>query len=113
MIRTLQGIRKNFVKQNGLLFLSHKNKCNENSFLLFISALIFSCGNNSGNAAKMFCDTACQKDTIKFIKEDHELKPYIFISAANCLQTQLSGAIAVLVLIANFHLMILEDISST
>jgi len=35
MIRTLQGIRKNFVKQNGLLFLSHKNKCNENSFFAF------------------------------------------------------------------------------
>jgi len=53
-------------------------------FLLIISAILFSCG-NSGKGTKMFCDTACQKDTIKFIKEDHKLKPYIYISAANCL----------------------------
>lgn len=33
----------------------------------------------------MFCDTTCQKDTIKFINTDHKLKPYVYISAANCL----------------------------
>lgn len=53
-------------------------------FILFTASMI-SCNNNSGKGAKIFCDTACQKDTIKFIKEDHELKPYIYISAANCL----------------------------
>ncbi len=54
--------------------------------LLFLAvmALLFSCSSNSGSA-KMFCDTTCQNDTIKFIKEDHKLKPYIYISAANCL----------------------------
>jgi hypothetical protein len=51
-------------------------------FILFMASMI-SC-NNSGKGAKTFCDTTCQKDTIKFIKEDHELKPYIYISAANC-----------------------------
>ncbi|HEX6845551.1 MAG TPA: hypothetical protein VF144_01170 [Chitinophagaceae bacterium] len=54
-------------------------------FLLFLAAALFSCGDKSGNAAKMFCDTACQKDTIKFIDNNHKLKPYIYISAANCL----------------------------
>jgi hypothetical protein len=53
-------------------------------FILFLASMI-SCTNKSGKGAKLFCDTACQKDTIKFIKEDHELKPYIYISAANCL----------------------------
>ena len=34
-------------------------------FLLMLSTL-FSCGDKKGTAAKMFCDTACQADTIKF-----------------------------------------------
>ena len=54
-------------------------------FLFFISAIIFSCGNNSGNSAKTFCDTACMTDTIKFVKEDHKLRPYLYVSTANCL----------------------------
>jgi hypothetical protein len=54
-------------------------------FLFFTSVIIFSCGNKSGTRAKMFCDTSCQEDTLKFIKEDHPLKPYVYISAANCL----------------------------
>jgi hypothetical protein len=56
-----------------------------NFFLVSLSAILFSCGNRSGSGAKMFCDTACLQDTIKFIKEDHKLKPYIYISAVNCL----------------------------
>lgn len=52
--------------------------------LLFISASIFSsCGNSGGS--KAFCNTTCQTDTIKFTKDDHKLKPYLFISAAECL----------------------------
>ena len=53
-------------------------------FLLIISVVLLSCGNNSGKA-KTFCEITCQKDTIKFIEEAHKLKPYIYISAANCL----------------------------
>jgi hypothetical protein len=53
--------------------------------LLIISTALFSCGNKTTNVSKMSCDTTCQKDTIKFTKEDHKLKPYIYISAANCL----------------------------
>ena len=56
------------------------------ALLLLAIPIIFltSCG-NSGTAAKKFCDTTCQKDTIKFVEEEHKLKPYIYISAANCL----------------------------
>ena len=41
-----------------------------------------SCKSSSGPAT--FCDTACLKDSIKFVKEDHPYKPYVYISASNC-----------------------------
>ena len=85
MIRTLQDIRKTLSNRMACYFCHIKSNTMRILFLLMISAILFSCGNNSGNGAKMFCDTACQLDTIKFIKEDHKLKPYIYISAANCL----------------------------
>jgi hypothetical protein len=53
-------------------------------FLLILVSL-FSCGNKKGTAAKMFCDTACQTDTIKFREETHKLKPYLYITAKDCL----------------------------
>ena len=53
-------------------------------FNLFIISLI-SCNNRSGKGEMTFCDTACMKDTIKFIKEDHPLKPYLYITAKDCL----------------------------
>ena len=31
-----------------------------------------------------FCDTACMKDTMKFMDEKHPLQPYVYISAKNC-----------------------------
>ena len=54
-------------------------------FLILSGFALFSCGNKSGSGAKLFCDTACMKDTIKFVKADHELKPYLYINAVNCL----------------------------
>ena len=53
--------------------------------VIFVSAIIFSCGDKGGPTSALPCDTTCQSDTIKFIKEDHQLKPYLYISAANCL----------------------------
>jgi len=53
--------------------------------MLAISIIFFSSCGNSGSGAKMFCDTTCQNDTIKFVNEVHKLKPYIYISAAKCL----------------------------
>src|SRR4030095_10433005 len=85
MITTLQGIRKTLPNRLACYFCYIKSNAMKFFSLLIISALVFSCGNNSGNNAKMFCDTACQRDTIKFIKEDHKLKPYIYISVADCL----------------------------
>ena len=38
----------------------------------------------SAGAPPSFCDTICLKDSIKFTEEEHPLKPYVFISAANC-----------------------------
>lgn len=38
---------------------------------------------SSGTAT--FCDTACMKDTLKFIEDKHPLKPYVYISAKDCI----------------------------
>jgi hypothetical protein len=53
--------------------------------LLFTVITLFACGGNKATTAKMFCDTTCLTDTIKFKKEDHKLKPYLYISTKNCL----------------------------
>jgi len=52
-------------------------------FLLILSAVLFSCGNKE--VQKAFCDAPCQQDTIKFKNETHELQPYLYISASNCM----------------------------
>ena len=38
----------------------------------------------SSSGPKLFCDTACIKDTMKFSNDAHPLKPYLYISARNC-----------------------------
>jgi hypothetical protein len=53
--------------------------------LILFELTLFSCGNKSGSGENLFCDTTCMKDTIKFVKDDHPLKPYLYISAANCM----------------------------
>lgn len=85
MVTNLQGIRKTLSNRLACYFCYTKSNAMKILFLFIMSIIILSCGNNSGNSAKMFCDTACQNDTIKFIKEDHKLKPYINISVTNCL----------------------------
>lgn len=42
-----------------------------------------SCKSSSGPAT--FCDTSCMKDTLKFTKDNNPLKPYVYISANNCM----------------------------
>jgi hypothetical protein len=49
--------------------------------IAFIVSFI-ACKSSSG--PKTFCDTTCLKDTVKF-SGDHELKPYVYISAKDCL----------------------------
>lgn len=57
------------------------------STLFFGSLLviIFSSCNNSGKGKASFCDTVCMKDSMKFIDNNHPLKPYVYISAKNCI----------------------------
>ncbi|MET0464862.1 MAG: hypothetical protein ABW007_16990 [Chitinophagaceae bacterium] len=53
--------------------------------LLSASALAWtftSCKSASG--PKVFCDTICFKDSLKFVDETHELKPYVYISGNDC-----------------------------
>jgi len=52
--------------------------------VLIMLAWIFSACKSSSSALPSFCDTSCLKDSIKFTKEEHPLKPYVYISAANC-----------------------------
>ncbi|SRR6266496_903452 len=53
---------------------------------LLLSPLVFaflSCKNSATGKAS-FCDTVCMNDSLKYINNDHSLKPYVFISAKNC-----------------------------
>jgi len=55
--------------------------------IVLLAALIifFSCNNkNSASANAPLCDTACMKDSLKFIDNNNKLKPYVYISAKNC-----------------------------
>ena len=38
----------------------------------------------SATAPKSFCDSVCLSDTLKFVKEDNPLKPFVYITARNC-----------------------------
>ena len=53
--------------------------------VLIVLAWTFSACKSSSSAPPSFCDTSCLKDSIKFVKEEHPLKPYVYISAANCI----------------------------
>lgn len=50
---------------------------------VMVLAATVSCNNNSEPAKKLFCDTVCLKDTIKFTGT-HAKKPTVFITAKNC-----------------------------
>jgi hypothetical protein len=47
-------------------------------------ALSFGACKTSSTASKLFCDTTCLKDTVKFTG-DYKLKPYVYITARNCM----------------------------
>ena len=50
--------------------------------LFVISSFFIAC--NPGKEQAPFCSNDCLKDSIKFIKEENPLKPYVYISANNC-----------------------------
>jgi hypothetical protein len=58
--------------------------------LLILAGTFNSCKSSDNAAPATFCDTSCLKDSIKFIKEDHPYKPYVYISAANCIADTLT-----------------------
>lgn len=51
--------------------------------LMLILAATVSCNNKAAEGPKLFCDTVCLKDTLKFTGT-HEKKPTVFITAKNC-----------------------------
>ena len=55
-------------------------------FLAVVTALTWGFGSckSSPSAPAAFCDTSCLQDSLKFIKEEHPLKPYVYISARDC-----------------------------
>ncbi len=53
--------------------------------IAFVSLLRGLTACKTASAPPPFCDTTCVKDSMKFIKDDHPLKPYVYISASNCL----------------------------
>ncbi len=57
---------------------------------LLVLAWTFNACKSGPAAPASFCDTSCLKDSIKFIKEDHPYKPYVYISAANCMADSLT-----------------------
>ena len=52
--------------------------------ILSVIAFAFSYCNNSATAKTLFCDTVCMNDSMKFIDNNHPLRPYVYISARNC-----------------------------
>lgn len=59
------------------------------TLLAFVAALVLiqtldSCKSSSSSGPATFCDTTCLKDSMKFIKENHQLRPHVYISASGC-----------------------------
>jgi len=55
------------------------------TIIAFLFVVYLSSCSNSGSSDKVaFCDTACQRDSIKFRDESNKFRPYVYISANNC-----------------------------
>jgi hypothetical protein len=55
------------------------------TFILSGFVFMFSSCKNSATGKAGFCDTVCMKDSLKFIDNNHPLKPYVYVSAENCM----------------------------
>ncbi len=53
--------------------------------ILSVFVFMFSSCKNSATTRASFCDTVCMNDTLKFINNNNRLKPYVYISAKNCI----------------------------
>lgn len=75
------------LKDGHWLFLPERKFIAMRIFLLPAAALVIgsffgACKSSGGKPS--FCDTVCLKETVKFMKEEHPLKPYVYITARNC-----------------------------
>lgn len=59
------------------------------ALLAIILTIAASCENKSAETAQLFCDTACNSDTLLF-EGDHRLKPFVSITQRNCLADTLT-----------------------
>jgi len=50
---------------------------------LIVAFSMGGCKSSSADGPKLFCDTACLKDTLKFAG-DHATKPFVYITSNNC-----------------------------
>ncbi|MCZ2460060.1 MAG: hypothetical protein LC128_10615 [Chitinophagales bacterium] len=54
--------------------------------LIFAGLIAFASGGcKSKSEPASFCDTTCLNDTLKFINDNHPLKPYVYITPKNCM----------------------------
>ncbi|MBI5858549.1 MAG: hypothetical protein HZB42_12995 [Sphingobacteriales bacterium] len=58
-------------------------------FIAISIASVNSSCKSSGSGQPTFCDTTCFKDSLKFTS-DAKLKPYVYISASNCMADSLA-----------------------
>lgn len=59
--------------------------------IFFIAlAWVFGSCKSGSSVPPSFCDTSCLNDSIKFTKEEHPLKPYVYISASKCIADTLT-----------------------
>src|SRR6478672_11692491 len=47
--------------------------------------IAFAFGSCKSGGSPTFCDTSCMKDTLKFTETNHPLRPYVYITAKDCL----------------------------
>jgi len=52
--------------------------------LCLFTAILFSCKNRASAIKASFCDTVCMNDSLKYVDSSNKLKPYVYISAKNC-----------------------------
>jgi hypothetical protein len=57
--------------------------------MAILLALSLGACKSSSSTSKIFCDTACLKDSVKFTG-DHKLRPYVYISAGTCIADTLT-----------------------
>jgi hypothetical protein len=53
--------------------------------IVTVVTIAFAFGSCKSGGSPTFCDTSCMKDTLKFMEANHPLRPYVYITAKDCL----------------------------